>query len=143
MTLVERFQAYADAFERTFADDDWSRLEQYFTEDAAYSTTANAMRVEGRATVLAVLQASVSSFDRRCRTRTLVTTAGPHQQGNEVHREWAATYTLDGAPDIHISGSERAVFSGDRIQLLEVTMTPETLARLMSYAATYLLPHAG
>lgn len=143
MSLVERFQAYADAFERTYADDDWSRLEQYFTEDAAYSTTANRLRVEGRATVFAVLQASVSSFDRRCSTRTLVTTKGPSEHGNEVRREWAATYTLDGAPDIRISGSERAVFDGHRIQLLEVTMTPETLSRLMSYAATHILPRTG
>ena len=140
MTLLERYQAYADDFERTFVDDDWSRLEQYFTEDAAYVTTANGLRVDGRATVLAVLQASVSSFDRRCSTRSLVSTEGPHQQGNEVHREWAATYTLDGAPLIQISGSERAVFQGDRIRLLEVTMTPETLSRLMSYAATHILP---
>jgi hypothetical protein len=140
MSLVDRFQAYADDFERTFADDDWSRLEQYFTEDAAYSTTANGLRVDGRPTVLAVLQASVSSFDRRCSTRTLRTTKGPYERSNEVHREWVATYTLDGAPDIQISGSERAVYHGDRIHLLEVTMTPETLSRLMSYAATHLLP---
>jgi len=143
MSLVERYQAYANDFERTFADDDWSRLEQYFTADAAYSTTANGMRVEGRATVLAVLQASVSSFDRRCRTRTLVTTKGPNERGDEVHREWSATYSLDGAPDIQIGGLERAVFAGDRIQLLEVTMAPETLSRLMSYAATYLLPRTS
>ena len=143
MNLVERFQAYAEDFERTFADDDWSRLEQYFTEDAAYSTTANGLRVEGRGAVFAVLQASVSSFDRRCSTRTLVTTHGPQARGNEVHREWSAKFTLEGAPDIEIRGSERAVFDGDRIRLLEVTMTPETLSRLMSYAATHLLPRTS
>jgi len=40
----------------------------------------------------------------------------------------------------HIGGSERAVFRGERIELLEVTITEETLSRLMSYAATYVQP---
>jgi hypothetical protein len=48
MNLVDRYQAYAADFERTFVDDDWSRLEQYFTEDATYSTPANGMLVSGR-----------------------------------------------------------------------------------------------
>ena len=37
MTNLERFQAYADAFEATYADDDWQRLEEYFTTDAVYA----------------------------------------------------------------------------------------------------------
>ena len=36
MTIVERFLAYATDFEKTLADDDWSRLRQYFSEDAVY-----------------------------------------------------------------------------------------------------------
>src|SRR6185295_19406317 len=74
MKLVDRYQAYAADFERTYADDDWSRLEQYFTEDATYSTPANGMSVSGRDTVLAVLRGSVTGFDRRCDSRTLATT---------------------------------------------------------------------
>jgi hypothetical protein len=34
--LTQRFEAYAADFELTFVDDDWSRLEQYFTDDAVY-----------------------------------------------------------------------------------------------------------
>jgi ketosteroid isomerase-like protein len=141
-TLVERFEAYAADFEQTFADGDWTRLEPHFTEDAAYSTPANGMRVDGRDLVLAVLRTSVTTFDRRCAERTLVTTRGPEEHGDEVRREWAATYTVPGAPRLDIGGTERAVFRDGRIALLEVTMTPDTLARLMSYAATYLLPDA-
>jgi hypothetical protein len=143
MTLVERYRTYAEDFEKTFADDDWARLERHFTESVAYETTANGLRVEGRDNVLAVLRSSVSSFDRRCSTRALVTTGGPHEHGNEVRRAWAATYTLAGAPDIEIGGSERAVFQGNRIRLLEVEMTPETLSRLMTYAATHILPRTA
>ena len=143
MSLVERYRAYAADFERTFADDDWSRLEQYFTEDATYSTPANGLRVSGREAVLAVLRTAVSKFDRRCDTRSLHTTAGPHEAGNEVLREWAATFTLEGAPALRIGGSERAVFRGHRIELLEVTLTQEALARLMDYANKYILARSG
>ena len=33
MELVERFQKYAEDFEKTYVDDDWSRIAPYFTED--------------------------------------------------------------------------------------------------------------
>ena len=138
MTLVDRFEEYAADFELTFVDDDWARLERYFTEDAVYSTPANGMRISGRANVLATLRAAVSGFDRRCDTRSLVTTGGPWEEGDEVSRRWAARFTLGGAPDLEIEGSERARFRGGRIELLEVTLTSEVLAHLMKYAATYL-----
>ena len=142
MTLVERFEQYAADFELTFVDDDWARLERYFTEDAVYSTPANGMRVSGRASVLATLRAAVSGFDRRCDTRSLATIERPREEGNEVSRRWAARFTLGGAPDLEIAGLERARFRGERIELLEVTLTPEVLARLMQYAATYLAPRS-
>lgn len=139
VNLIARFAAYAEDFERSYADDDWSRLEQYFTEDATYSTPANGVRVPGRRNLLAVLRAAVSGFDRRCDSRTLVTTRGPREEGDQVSREWQATFTLAGAPDITVAGSERAVFRGDRILLLEVVLEPETLARLMRYREEHLL----
>jgi hypothetical protein len=138
MDLVQRFEAYAADFEHTFVDDNWSRLEQYFTEDATYSTTANGLRISGREKVLAVLRAAVSGFDRRCDSRTLITTEGPRAEGDEVLREWAATFTLHRAPDIRVEGSERALFRGDRILLLEISITPETFSRLLHYREAYI-----
>ena len=32
--VLERYQAYVDAFEQSVADDDWSRIGPFFTEDA-------------------------------------------------------------------------------------------------------------
>jgi len=142
MRLVERFEAYAADFERTYGDDDWSRLEPYFTEDATYSTPANGVRIPGRQNLLAVLRAAVSGFDRCCDSRALRTTEGPREEAEQVLREWEAKFTLEGAPGLTITGSERAVFRGDRILLLEVVLTPETLARLMAYREKYLLPRA-
>jgi hypothetical protein len=136
--LIERFEAYAADFERTFLDDDWTRLEQYFTEDATYSTPANGLRASGRQTVLGILRAAVSGFDRRCDSRSLVTTQGPHVAGDEVRREWSGDFTLAGAPGLRIEGSERAVFRGDRILLLEVSLTQDTLSRLVRWAQAHL-----
>ena len=138
MALVDCFEAYAADFELTFIDDDWTRLERHFTDDALYSTPANGLRIAGRARVLATLRAAVAGFDRRCDTRSLTTTEGPREDGDEVFRKWAARFTLAGAPDLEIDGLERAKFRGERIELLEVTLTSETLARLMNYGVTYL-----
>jgi hypothetical protein len=33
MNVLDRYLEYAEAFERTFADDDWSPLEPYFTAE--------------------------------------------------------------------------------------------------------------
>jgi hypothetical protein len=55
-----------------------------------------------------------------------------------VFRRWAARFTVAGAPDLEIEGGERAKYRGDRIELLEVTLSRETLARLLNYATTYV-----
>ncbi|NNL84459.1 MAG: hypothetical protein HKP27_02345 [Myxococcales bacterium] len=39
MNPIERFGAYAAAFEETFADDDWSRLELSYGKDGAPDLT--------------------------------------------------------------------------------------------------------
>ena len=45
-----RFFAYAQDFEQTFFDDDWSRLAGYFEPDAVYEVrnVPFACRIEGR-----------------------------------------------------------------------------------------------
>lgn len=34
MTIIDRFEAFDSEFEAAVQDDDWSRLEKYYTEDA-------------------------------------------------------------------------------------------------------------
>ncbi len=36
MSIADRYQSYAEAFEETYKDDDWTRIEPFFTEDAVY-----------------------------------------------------------------------------------------------------------
>ena len=64
---VQVFADYAAAFEETFADDDWSRLEQYFAEDARYEISGGpfATTIDGRDAILKGLKKSLDGFDRK------------------------------------------------------------------------------
>ena len=121
MSILDRYRAYADAFEESYADNDWSRLEAYFTEGAVYEGDPDA---RGRDAVLAKLQGGVDNFDRRMDSRT-PDFQTPTVDGNTLTMSWTVRYTKAGAPDLAISGVETAVFEGDRIALLRDTFDPE------------------
>ena len=69
MSIREWYQSYEDAFEKTFVDNDWSRVERCFAEDAVHESDPIAT---GRAAVIAKLKAGVDRFDRKMDTRTAV-----------------------------------------------------------------------
>jgi ketosteroid isomerase-like protein len=121
MSIAERYQAYAQAFEESYEDDDWSRLEQHFTEDAVYEGDPDAL---GRDAVLAKLKGGVDAFDRRMDSRT-PDFQTPSVEGDTLTMHWKVTYTKAGAPDLVISGREEAIFEGDRIKLLRDVFDPE------------------
>lgn len=136
MSSVERYAAYAEAFEQAYASDDWSVLEPYFTEDAVYNTIAPPPlggRHEGRATILRDFQSAVNGFDRRFTSRRIELIEGPVEKDGAVWMKWAAIYTLDGAPEFRMEGEERAIFEGDRISLLEDTIPESEGQRLGAY----------
>ena len=121
MGIAEHYQSYAQAFEESYEDDDWSRLEPYFTEDAVYEGDPDA---RGREAVLAKLKGGVDAFDRRMDSRT-PDFETPTVEGNTLTMKWKVTYTKAGAPDLVISGLEEAVFEGERIKLLRDVFDPE------------------
>ena len=134
MGIAERFQAYADAFEQSYVDDDWSRIEPYFSEDAVYEgSPADAV---GRDAVLAKLKGGVDGFDRKMDSRT------PHFQAPEVDGDtltmrWSVTYTKAGAPDLVISGVEIATFAGDRIARLRDDFDPKAQKGMTEWMAAH------
>lgn len=140
MSMIERFGAYAEAFEQAYESDDWSVLEPYFTEDAVYNFIAAPPlggRHEGRATILSDFQSAVNGFDRRFTSRRIELIEGPVEKDGAVWMRWAAIYTLDGAPECRMEGEERAVFEGDRISLLEDTIPESEGQRLGAYMETH------
>ncbi len=133
MGIAERFQSYADAFEESYIDDDWSRIEQFFTEDAVYQGDPDA---EGRDAVLAKMKGDVDAFDRKMDSRT-PNFQTPTVNGNELIMQWEVVYTKAGAPDLVIGGSETATFEGDRIARLRDDFDPEAEKRLGEWMAKH------
>ena len=111
MSILDRYQAYAQAFEQSYEDDDWSRIAEFFTEQAVYEGDPNA---HGRDAVLAKLKAGVDSFDRRMDSRT-PDFQTPTVSGDTLTMTWSVTYTKAGKPHLVISGTKTAIFEGDRI----------------------------
>jgi len=136
MSILDRYQAYADAFEESYVDDDWSRIEQYFTEDAVYEGDPEDAR--GREAVLAKLKGGVDAFDRKMDKRSPDFQA-PTVDGNTLVANWTVTYEKAGAPDLVISGVETAVFEGDRIARLRDDFDPAAQKAMGEWMAA----HAG
>ena len=134
MTILDRYLAYADAFEVSFKDDDWSHIEPYFTEDAVYEGEPE--DAHGRDAVFAKLKQSLDTFDRNMDSRTLEFDT-PTVDGDTLRVKWSGTYTKAGAPDLVISGVEIATFEGDRIARLSGEFDPEAQKAMGKWMAAH------
>jgi len=120
MNPARRFIEYAADFEKTYADDDWSRLEPYFAEEAVYVVTGSpafACRLEGRDAILRGLRKSVDGFDRHCERRVEVL-GEPEVGENRVVLHWAVTYSRPDAPELRLPGRSTAEYAGEKIEKL-------------------------
>jgi hypothetical protein len=134
VSILDRYLEYARAFEEVMADDDWTRLEPYFTEDSVHREGESAdSDAKGRNQVLASLKASVDGFDRKMDLRELRFTEPPREEGDRILAKWEARYKKSGAPDVVIFGTETAVFRGDRICLLQDVFDPKAEAELAAW----------
>ena len=133
MAIADRYQAYADAFEQSFEDDDWSRIAPYFTEDAVYEGDETA---RGNDAVLAKLKRGVDGFDRRMDKRT-ITLSTPRVEGDTVTVTWRVVYEKAGCPNLEITGTEYAEFSGDRIARLRDEFDPAATKAMGEWMAAH------
>jgi hypothetical protein len=133
MDIRKRFLAYADAFEQSYQDDDWSRLAQYFTEQSSYDA-GDGVPAEGREAVLEKLASAVNGLDRQMDNRNLDFNP-PTVEGDTVSLNWTVLYTKTGLPDLEISGSEYARFEGDRIAQLWDELKSDSLENLAAWMA--------
>jgi hypothetical protein len=136
----KKFMEYAIAFEKTFADDDWARLEPCFAEDAVYTVTGGPPlggRFEGREKLLEQLRNSVDELDRKFAVRRVELVGTPKTGDDWFEIGWRATYEKPGCPDLVFEGVERATFLGERIVLLEDTIEPEAGQRIKEYQSRY------
>lgn len=120
MSILQRFLAYAADFEKTLVDDDWSRLGQYFSDDAVYRVDSELFGCEltGPDAIFAGMKKSLDGFDRNFPRREIATHGGPVVEGNELHVAWAVTYQKDELPDFVLRGKSLARICDDKIELL-------------------------
>ncbi len=134
MSILDRYQAYADAFEETYLDDDWSRIAPYFSENAVCESGVGDAR--GKRAVLAMLKAGLDGFDRLMDSR-VPDFATPTVDGDTVRVSWSVTYTKGRAPDLALSGVEFATFEGDQIALLHDDLSPEAEKAMSEWLAAH------
>ena len=85
MPILDRFLAYAQDFELTYVDDEWSRLEQYFTPDATYEVTGvTPCLLIGRAAIFRGIKKSLDGFDRKFTGRHVEVEGAPKVEGDTV-----------------------------------------------------------
>ena len=115
MDPLQRFAAYAADFEKTFADDDWTRLEHYFAEDATYTIKGTAFdcEIRGRDAILRAIKKSLDGFDRRFDKRTIVPGGAPMVDGNRVTFSGSGVYEKKGIDTLTIRLSETATIDED------------------------------
>jgi hypothetical protein len=120
MSIIERFVAYAADFEKTLADDDWSRLGQYFSKDAVYRVESDLFGCEltGPDRIFAGMKKSLDGFDRNFPEREIAMTKGPDVEGDEMRVSWTVTYHKDDFPDFVLRGKSLARIRDDKIVLL-------------------------
>ncbi|MDH3457923.1 MAG: hypothetical protein OER90_13875 [Gemmatimonadota bacterium] len=140
MESARRFLEYATAFEQTFADDNWVRLEAYFTPDAIYAVTGEAPlggRWKGRNQLLRHLRESVNELDRKFDERRVEPVGVPKIEEEAFEMGWRGIYKKAGCPDLVFEGTERATFKGERILLLEDTLEHGADQRIRDYMERY------
>jgi hypothetical protein len=120
MSTLQRFLAYAADFEKTFSDDDWSRLEPYFSDDAVYRVESDSFGAElkGPVAIFRGIKKSLDGFDRKFTTREIAIAGEPRVEGNELRAAWTVTYTKDAHLPFVLRGKSFARVRGDRIELL-------------------------
>jgi len=134
MTNLNRFLAYAAAFENTYADDDWSRLEPFFADDAVYTVTGlpSSCEIRGRDNILRGIRRSVDGFDRRMDSRAIVASGMPVDPGHTVTLTGFVRYRRGASPPVELQATIVAELAGERIVRMHdhFTLDPTAIAWL-------------
>jgi hypothetical protein len=111
---------YAADFEQTLADDDWSRLRQYFADDAVYEVKSDSFgcKLTGPDAIFTGIKKSLDGFDRKFEGRAIDITKGPELDGDGLRADWAVTYRKAGKTPYVLRGSTEARYRDGKIAYL-------------------------
>jgi hypothetical protein len=122
MTAEECVMTYAAAFEETYRDDDWTRLERFFADDARYEVRGGPMAcsIEGRDAIFRGIKKSLDGLDRRSDARRITLLSGPETHaeadGDCVTLRWEVGYDFPGGrPPVRFAGETAATVANERI----------------------------
>jgi len=132
MTIEKIYARYAEDFEKTFIDDDWTRLERYFSEDAIYEVGGEAF--EGRKSVFGKIKQDFDTLDRRMGSRSVELGQREHD-GSKLAVSYCGTFTRPGCRDLTMSGWEIVTFEDDRIVRLVEDLDPASRRERSSWMA--------
>ena len=118
MSNLKAFVAYAAAFDESLVDDNWSRIEQYFSEDASYKPGDGTEGI-GRNGVIQSLQDSVNALERKCDARELIGQPGLTEEGDTITLSFTIKYTKQGIEDYLLVGVETIQYSAGLISKME------------------------
>jgi len=129
MDTLQSFMQYAGEFERTLADDDWSRLRRFFNDDAVYEVKAPfGCRLVGPDAIFGGIKKSLNGFDRKFAGRKIDVTSGPEVAGDELRAGWEVTYSNDGQPPFVLRGRSEARYRDGKIAYLADSYEPNVAA---------------
>ena len=130
-------------FEKTFEDDDWTRLEVYLAEDATYNVTGTPFdrAVHGRDAIFRAIKQSIDGFDRRFDKREIVPDRPPVVDGDPVTFSGTGHYEKEGVDALTIQLRETVVLdeTGRILSLEDVypKRQDEMLGWLERYSAEF------
>jgi hypothetical protein len=127
MENLPRFMAYAADFEKTLVDDDWSRLRQYFADDAVYQVDAKSFscKLSGPDAIFKGIKKSLDGFDRKFDGRSVDLTSGPEVEGDALRMGWAVTYRKAGKTPYVLRGKSEVRYRDGKIVHLADSYGPE------------------
>lgn len=117
MSIMQQFMAYAGDFEKTLADDDWTRLPRYFADDAVYDVQSDSFgcHLSGPTAIFAGIKKSLDGFDRKFAKRDIEVTDGPEISDDEIRMGWTVVYSMDGKPPFVLRGRSIVGYANDKI----------------------------
>lgn len=132
MDVLKQFLAYAGDFEKTYADDQWERLRQYFHNDSTYEVKAIAIPclLEGPDAIFTGIKKSLDGFDRKFNKRELALVDEPVIEGNAISANWAVTYRKDELAPYVLLGQSVATYREGKIAALSDSIDPAAEAAL-------------
>lgn len=142
MDHLARFMTYAADFEKTLADDDWSRLRQYFADDALYEVKAEGFgcSLRGPDAIFKGIKKSLDGMDRKFDGRDVEVTDGPHAEADGLRMGWTLTYRKAGKTPYVLRGRTEVRYRDGKIASMadsyDPSVGPETAAWMQQNGMT-------